>query len=71
MENDLSRDGILYELAKVGEAAGRVSDELRSAPLEVPWRAIVGQRNILVHVYDQLNLDRLWLAVEAVPQLIS
>jgi len=71
LDDDLSRDGILYELVIVGEAAGRVSDDLRSAHPEVPWRQIVGQRNILVHVYDQLSVDRLWLAVEAVPQLIS
>lgn len=58
-------------LAIVGEAAGRVSDGLRSAHPEVPWRQIVAQRNILVHVYDQLNIDRLWVAVEAVPQLIG
>lgn len=71
LEDDLSRDGVLYELAIIGEAAGRVSDGLRSAHPEVPWRQIVAQRNILVHVYDQLNLDRLWVAVEAVPQLIG
>lgn len=71
LESELARDGILYELAIIGEAAGRVSEGLRSAHPEVPWRPIVPQRNILVHVYDQLNLDRLWVAVEAVPQLID
>ncbi len=71
LEGDLARDGILYELAIIGEAAGRVSDGLRSAHPEVPWRQIIAQRNILVHVYDQLNLDRLWAAVEAVPQLMD
>ncbi len=25
----------------------------------------------LVHVYDQLHLDQLWVAVEAVPQLVG
>lgn len=71
LDTELARDGILYELAIIGEAAGRVSEGLRSAHPEVPWRPIVAQRNILVHVYDQLNLDRLWVAVEAVPQLIG
>lgn len=71
LDSELARDGILYELAIIGEAAGRVSERLRSAHPEVPWRPIVAQRNILVHVYDQLNLDRLWVAVEAVPQLID
>ncbi len=71
LDEELSRDGILYELAIVGEAAGRVSDELRAANPEVPWRRIVAQRNILVHVYDQLNLDRIWAAVEAVSPLVD
>ena len=71
LDTELDRDGILYELAIIGEAAGRVSEGLRSAHPEVPWRPIIAQRNILVHVYDQLNLDRLWVAVEAVPQLID
>lgn len=69
LEDDLSRDGVLYELAIIGEAAGRISEGLRSAHPEVPWRQIIAQRNILVHVYDQLNIDRLWVAVEAVPHL--
>ena len=69
LEEELARDGILYEIAIVGEAAGRVTDELRAAHPEVPWRSIVAQRNILMHVYDKLNLDRVWEAVEAVPAL--
>jgi uncharacterized protein with HEPN domain len=56
-------------LAIIGEAANRLSEELRLAHPEVPWRRIIGQRNILVHVYDHLNLERVWEAIEAVPEL--
>src|SRR5436309_11076066 len=69
LDDDLSQHGVLYELAIIGEAAGRVSDEVRQAHPEVPWPRIVAQRNILVHVYDHLNLDRVWVAVEAMPVL--
>ncbi len=68
-DDDLTRDGILFELAIVGEAANRLSNELRSTHPEVPWRRIIDQRNILVHVYDQLNVDRVWETVEAIPGL--
>lgn len=32
-------------------------------------RRIIDQRNIVVHVYDQIDVDRLWMAVEALPEL--
>jgi uncharacterized protein with HEPN domain len=69
LDDELSQHGVLYELAIIGEAAGRVSDEVRQAHPEVPWPRIVAQRNILVHVYDHLNLERVWVAVEAMPEL--
>lgn len=40
----------------VGEAAGRVSDETRTAFPEVPWRQIADLRNRLIHGYDDVTL---------------
>ena len=39
----------------IGEAAGRVSPQFRSAHPEIPWRQIIGQRNILIHDYGQIH----------------
>jgi uncharacterized protein with HEPN domain len=44
----------------IGEAASRVSPEFRSAHPEIPWRQIVGQRNILIHDYGQIIAERVW-----------
>jgi uncharacterized protein with HEPN domain len=33
----------------LGEAARRISPELREAHPEIPWRLIVDQRNVLIH----------------------
>jgi uncharacterized protein with HEPN domain len=41
----------------VGEAAANVSPDFRSKHPEVPWGAIVGTRNRLVHAYSDVNLD--------------
>ena len=54
----------------MGEAAGRVSEDVQKAAPEIPWREAVGIRNRLVHAYFDVDLGILWLtAVESVPQL--
>ncbi len=49
----------------VGEAATRVSDGMRTAHPEVPWREVIGTRNRLVHGYDAVDCDILWEIVAA------
>lgn len=56
----------------VGEAAGRVSTPFRNAHSEIPWRQIIGQRNVLAHEYGEIKQDRLWkVAKENIPMLIK
>ena len=42
----------------IGEASGQVSKELQAAHPEIPWPAIVGMRNRLIHAYFDIDLDR-------------
>jgi len=44
----------------VGEAAARVSDQRRTSLTQIPWPAIVGLRNRLIHGYDEVDFDILW-----------
>jgi len=56
----------------VGEAASSVSDVFKSANLDIPWRKMVGTRNILAHGYAQIDLDILWDIIEIdLPDLIA
>ncbi len=61
---------VVHHLEIVGEACRGLSADLRDRHPEVPWAAIVGMRNILVHDYFGVNLDEVWAAVERdVPKL--
>ena len=56
----------------IGEAAGRVSTSFRNAHPEIPWRQIIGQRNVLIHEYGEIKQERIWKTVtENIPQLIE
>ena len=71
---DLDR---MFELALtrlmevLGEAARRVPDEFRERYPEVPWRQTTDLRNVLIHDYDTIDLDLLWLIIqERLPPLL-
>ena len=70
--NDLVRSAILHKLTVIGEAAARVSAELKAQHPEVPWSDIVGFRNIAVHAYFSVDWGIVWTtATEEVPHLAS
>ncbi len=56
----------------IGEAAARVSPSTREKCSEIPWLAIVGMRNRLIHGYDAIDLNMLWDTVEVdLPPLVA
>jgi uncharacterized protein with HEPN domain len=56
----------------IGEAASRISDEFRDEHSQIPWVAIRGMRNRLVHAYFDIDLDVVWNTITtAIPVLIN
>lgn len=56
----------------IGEAASKVSGECQQATPQLPWSAIIGMRNRLIHAYFDINLDVLWRTViNDIPTLIA
>lgn len=54
----------------IGEAARRVSEPFRDAHPEIPWKHIIGNRNVLAHNYDDIVQEVLWTtATRDVPRL--
>ncbi len=59
----LVQDGVIRNLEVLGEATKNLSDDLRSANPEIPWRQIAGMRDVLIHDYLRVNLRRVWQTV--------
>ena len=54
---------LIKELEIIGEAAGKVSAEIRAQHVSIPWQDISGMRNRLIHVYFDIDLDVVWTTV--------
>lgn len=66
---------LLFAVARaleiVGEAATRVSAETRAANAAVPWAAIIGMRNRMVHAYFSIDHEIVWQTVSSeLPRLL-
>lgn len=51
VEDDILYDAALRNLQTLSEATQRLDDERKSECPDIPWKAINGFRNILVHNY--------------------
>ena len=70
VRNDLLRSATLHKLSIIGEAAVRLSEEIKSRYPDVEWRDIIGFRNIAVHAYFSIKWSIVWVtATEDVPVL--
>ncbi len=68
--NAMLRLALTRAVEIVGEAAARVSAEGRSSAPDLPWAAMIGMRNRLVHAYFDVDCEILWTTVtDSLPRL--
>jgi uncharacterized protein with HEPN domain len=59
-----TQDAIVRNLEIIGEAAGKLPEQIQKDEPEIDWRKITGLRNILVHEYFGINLPIVWDVVQ-------
>jgi uncharacterized protein with HEPN domain len=57
-KSDLIQDAILRNLQILSESTKRLTEELKSRHTAVDWRSLTGFRNVLVHEYLGINVER-------------
>lgn len=55
-ENRMAQDAVIREFEIIGEAVGRLSEEVKKESPELPWREIADMRNKLIHEYFGVDL---------------
>ena len=71
-KDERTREAVVRKLEIIGEAANKVSPEFKLLHASIPWRGIIGQRNVIAHDYGDIKNEKVWLvAIEMIPNLAS
>lgn len=61
---------VVKSIEILGEAVKKIPDDIRNQYPEIPWRAIAGMRDVLVHEYWGIDVNVIWATVqEGLPSL--
>jgi uncharacterized protein with HEPN domain len=63
-------NSVCMSLLQIGELARHLTSEFTVAHTDIPWRNIIGLRNVVVHGYGQLDTETVWSTVtDDIPEL--
>jgi len=52
------QDVVVRRIEIIGEAARRVSQEMRDLHSQIPWREMTSMRNLVIHEYDVVDINQ-------------
>ena len=71
-KNEMVVEACAFNLSQIGELAHKLTDEFQNSYINIPWKAIYGMRNKIIHDYDGVNLNVVWETVsQDLPELIK
>lgn len=62
--NEDKQGNVVRCIEIIGEAANHLDAEITARAPDIPWPAIVGMRNNLIHGYNEVNYEFVWEVVE-------
>jgi len=63
-ENELKQYALVRAIEVIGEAAKNIPAEFKSKYPLIPWKNIIGTRDIMIHRYFGADLDVLWSIIK-------
>ena len=69
--NSMMYNACVRQLEVIGEASNRLTHEIHEHNPQIPWRTIIGFRNILIHEYFGVDDKIVWTVIQQeIPSLI-
>lgn len=70
--NEVLLDSMLFRMVQISENAKRLTDEYKLAHGYVPWSALSGMRNRIVHDYGNVDLNVVYETLKNdIPELLE
>jgi uncharacterized protein with HEPN domain len=63
INDEKTKRAVCMTLINIGEMVKLISEELKAANAEIPWRSIAGLRDVTAHGYQTLRMDDIWETV--------
>ena len=63
-KDDKTIDAIVRNIEIIGEASKHLPEEIKELDSQIPWKAITGMRDKLVHDYFGVDVRFVWNTVE-------
>ena len=71
-QNEVLQDSMLFRLIQISENAKRISREFKGKRQDIPWTALYGLRNRIVHDYGNVDLEIVYTTLkEDLPELLE
>ena len=70
LSNQLLQDAVIRRIEIIGEAIKNIPYEFQDIHPDIPWKAISGMRDILIHEYFGIDLKLTWrVVILRIPEL--
>ncbi|MFZ3122911.1 MAG: DUF86 domain-containing protein [Thermodesulfovibrionales bacterium] len=64
--DDKTSSAVIRKFEIIGEAAKKVSEEIKNKHTEVPWKEMAGMRDRLIHFYFGVKYELVWDTIKDV-----
>jgi uncharacterized protein with HEPN domain len=70
LRDTMVQDAVIRNFEVIGEATKRIPEQFRVVHAAIPWRLMAGFRDVLIHDYEGVDLERVWrIAKEDLPAI--